>query len=241
VKIIKILILILCIHILSGFASAEQIPILMYHNILEGKGMRRAAKDLACPPQQFWAHLLYIQQAGYRTVTFKDMKDNRYPKAKKIIITFDDGLISQWDAFDELQKRNMVAVFFPVLRSIGNRKYLNEGQLRVMARMGMEIGSHSMTHPFLVRSSEKKVEFEIRESKVQLERITGIEVITFCYPYGRYSNKIIKVVESAGYYYARTTNEAIADFSYAKNFELPVIYIHNNTDVNKLKYLLGNK
>jgi len=232
-----ILILILFSYLggVIGVANAERIPILMYHSIGDGTGYKRSARDLFCSPPQFWAHLLYIQQAGYQTVTFKDVRNNTFLQ-KKIILTFDDGLVNQWDAYDELLKRHMVAVFFPVLRTVEkNRKFLNADQLKIMARMGMEIGSHSMTHPVLSRSNAKKVEYEIKESKLELEKITGKEVITFCYPYGRYNNKVMEVAESAGYYYARTTNERVADFSVGKNFELPIIYIHKDTTVEKLR------
>jgi peptidoglycan/xylan/chitin deacetylase (PgdA/CDA1 family) len=233
----KLIILILIlIGFISGVASAERIPILMYHHIREGTGMNKVTKDLSCSPINFWAHLLYIQQNGYRTVTFKDVRNNRFPKDKKIRLTFDDGIISQWDAFDELTKRSMVGVFFPVFRSVEkNRKYLSSDQLKFMSRNGMEIGSHGMTHPVLSRISLKKVEYEVKESKLELEKILNREVITFCYPYGRYNDKVIKIIESVGYHYARTTNERVADFSFGKNFELPIIYIHNYTDVEKLR------
>ena len=211
-KMRKLLILILILFSyltgVAGVANAEKIPILMYHSIGDGTGYKRSARDLFCSPPQFWAHLLYIQQAGYQTVTFKDVMNDRFLQ-KKIILTFDDGYENQWEAYDELLKRHMVAVFFPVLRAVDkNHKYLNSDQLRVMARMGMEIGSHSMTHPVLSRSNAKKVEYEIKESKLQLEKITGKEVITFCYPYGRYNNKVMQVTESVGYYYARKIGRA---------------------------------
>ncbi len=232
----KFIILILILFSFQGFVYAERIPIIMYHSIREGIGMNRAAKDLSCPPNIFWSHLLYIQQNGYRTVTFKDIRNNRFPEDKKIILTFDDGLISQWEAFDELTKRSMVGVFFPTLRvAEKNKKYLNSDQLKFMSRNGMEIGSHSISHPVLSRISLKKVEYEVLQSKLELEKILNGEVITFCYPYGRYNDKVIKIIESAGYHYARTTNERIADFSFGKNFELPIIYIHNYTNVEKLR------
>ncbi len=233
----KKLIVFILIFFLVSIASAEQIPILMYHNIqIAPKGARKVAKDLFCPPPYFWSHLLYIQQAGYQTVTFKDVRNHRFADKKKIILTFDDGLASQWDAYDELLKRNMVGVFFPVLRTTErNKKYLSSDLLKIMARTGMEIGSHTMTHPVLSRISLKKVEYEVKESKLALEKITGKEVITLCYPYGRYNNKVMQIAESAGYQYARTTNEKIADFGSGKNFELPIIYIHKDTDVEKLR------
>lgn len=207
----------------------------MYHHFRETNNLGKVAKDLSCNLINFSEHIAYIQQRGYRTVTFKDVKDNRFPKDKKIILTFDDGVISQWSAFERLFRNGMVGVFFPTLKCLEkNKKYLNVEQVKIMSRMGMEIGSHGMTHPVLPKSSFKKIEYEVSGSKFELERILNKEVITFCYPYGRYNDNVIKAIESAGYYYARTTNERVADFSLRKNFEVSIIYIHNYTNVDRL-------
>ena len=51
----------------------------------------------------------------------------------------------------------------------------------------MEIGSHTMAHPWLARmKSKQRLDWELSESKKYLEKLTGKEVISFAYPFGNY-------------------------------------------------------
>jgi peptidoglycan/xylan/chitin deacetylase (PgdA/CDA1 family) len=161
-------------------------------------------------------------------VTFKDIANGKVVP-KPIILTFDDGTANQFYAFESLKKRNMVGVFFIVLNYIGKGKHLKEDQLRKMAACGMEIGSHGITHCYLTKVSAKRMEAEILQSKVVMEDMLKTQIITFCYPFGKYNNAILKVMEKSDYVYGRTTNEGVSVFGRGRNLELKVIYIHNNT------------
>ncbi len=58
-------------------------------------------------------------------------------------------------------------------------------QLREMARNGVSLGAHTVTHPILSRvETEGETEHEIVDSKTVLEREIGAEVETFAYPNG---------------------------------------------------------
>ena len=50
--------------------------------------------------------------------------------------------------------------------------------------LGFEIGSHSLTHPYLSKIDPQKAWEEINTSKVILEDKLGTEIRAFCYPYG---------------------------------------------------------
>jgi len=207
---------------------ATDFPILMYHHIRPGKWKNKIAKDLSCEPDIFINHLNEIRQRGYTTITFKDMMNKRIV-SKPIVLTFDDGLSSQWWAFEELTRRNMVGVFFVIVKCVGGKQYLNQNQLRVIAKSGMEIGSHSITHCDLTKVGQHRLEVEVNESKKLLEELVGVKIISFCYPYGRYNKNILNVLYKSEYYYARTTNEWLANVYSGRNFELPIVYIHNYT------------
>lgn len=70
----------------------------------------------------------------------------------------------------------------------------------------IEIGSHTLTHPILTTIPDDQLVNEIRESRDQLEALTGKPVLSFCYPNGIHSEKVVKVVEDF-YPIAVSTNE----------------------------------
>ena len=81
-----------------------------------------------------------------------------------------------------------------------------------------EIGGHTLNHSILTELSDEKIDFELRKSKETLEKITGKEIISFCYPRGQYNKKIMKKVKEAGYKGGRTSE--IFRISYNNPYEL---------------------
>lgn len=233
-----IAIILLPYHVLAN--SFNRIPILMYHHILVSDRLRGAIKDLSVSPELFKEHLDLIQKLGYKTITFKDVMSGDIPE-KPIIITFDDATKSQWSAYEELSRRGMKAVFFVIVKDIGNRGSLSVNQLEKIKSSGMEIGSHTLTHPDLPRIKWIKAVKEITQSKKELEDKFATSIISFAYPYGRVTKKLMSAVEDAGYQYGRSTDERIARFGSEKNFNLPIIYIHHYTTNTKLERLLDDK
>jgi hypothetical protein len=64
--------------------------------------------------------------------------------------------------------------------------------------------SHSVNHPNLLDVTPEEARREMTESKEAIERRTGREVTSFCYPMGYYSDEIKAMVRSAGYRSATT-------------------------------------
>jgi peptidoglycan/xylan/chitin deacetylase (PgdA/CDA1 family) len=62
---------------------------------------------------------------------------------------------------------------------------LTDDMIRNMAREGVEIGAHTISHPILAKLNDESASFEIAESKRQLEAITGKPVRYFAYPNGK--------------------------------------------------------
>ena len=68
----------------------------------------------------------------------------------------------------------------------------------------VDFGSHTCFHPSLVTCSDEECEFELRESKRDLEKLLGSECRHFAYPNGDYSEREIRLAREAGYLSART-------------------------------------
>lgn len=76
---------------------------------------------------------------------------------------------------------------------------------RQLATDGHEIGSHSLSHTFLTRSSESELDHEMRESRRVLEQQVGARVQSFCYPDGDCDSRTQHAARSARYENAVTT------------------------------------
>jgi peptidoglycan/xylan/chitin deacetylase (PgdA/CDA1 family) len=78
---------------------------------------------------------------------------------------------------------------------------LEEGNL-------IEVGSHTMMHPFLSALPIPRQRKEIKKGKARLEEILGHSVSSFAYPYGDYSSKTLSLVQEAGFTRACSTISA---------------------------------
>jgi peptidoglycan/xylan/chitin deacetylase (PgdA/CDA1 family) len=89
------------------------------------------------------------------------------------------------------------------------------GQAREMDAGGLEIGSHTVTHPILTKADDGQLRRELRDSRARLEAELGRGVDLFCYPNGAFDERVRRETESAGYLCAVTTlhglNERRAD------------------------------
>lgn len=84
-------------------------------------------------------------------------------------------------------------------QELANKKPLMSIEdIQILKRNGWTIGCHSATHPNFA-DKNLNVQKEIIDSKKQLEQVLGFAVKYFVYPKGIYSNKIVQVVEKAGF------------------------------------------
>ncbi|HEU0175684.1 MAG TPA: polysaccharide deacetylase family protein [Blastocatellia bacterium] len=72
-------------------------------------------------------------------------------------------------------------------------------QARKMRANGVEIGSHTLTHPILTKVGDERLQRELRDSKSQLEEVLGHQVDLFCYPNGDNDERVQREVARAGY------------------------------------------
>lgn len=216
---------------LSTFSYSKlSLPILMYHHIRDYSNPNdQIGTNLSVSVASFINQLDEMKNEGYETITFEDIKKGEIPE-QSIILTFDDGYDDfYYYAFPELQKRNMKATLFVITEFIGENGYMNESQILEVKRSGIEIGSHTLSHPDLTVLNKEQVDKEIRESKKYLEEMIGTQIISFCYPSGRFISETEILVENAGYDFAVTTASGIAKFS--KAFELSRYRIGPDTDI----------
>jgi peptidoglycan/xylan/chitin deacetylase (PgdA/CDA1 family) len=182
--------------------------VLVYHGVAtadDGEDPNR----LLVSPEHLEAHVRLLKRRGYRFVAAGELVGNGKPFGRTAALTFDDG----W--------RNWLTAGLPVLQGLGvggtffvcpglfgathpdvpgeEGALLDEREARQLHEAGMELGSHSLTHPDLRKLSDAELAVELRDSKQAVEAITGRPCRLFAYPYGLYDERVVRAVGAAGY------------------------------------------
>lgn len=133
---------------------------------------------------------------------------SRPPESRLVALFFDDAFYNQYEvALPVLEKYGFRATFGVITGSVGEGQgqwqYMGEKELKELAERGMDIASHTRTHPHLVKDlSDQELRSEIIDSKRDLEKM-GFDARTMVYPYYEYNEKVIEYVREAGYVCAR--------------------------------------
>ncbi|MBK5220908.1 MAG: polysaccharide deacetylase family protein, partial [Thermoleophilia bacterium] len=110
-----------------------------------------------------------------------------------------------------LEERGIPAVAFAVSDRVGGTNdwdrqcgaqtldLLSADGLQEAAARGVEIGSHTATHPQLPKVPPAQLESELSGSASQLESLGLPRPRAFAYPYGLWNPRLAKAVSDAGY------------------------------------------
>lgn len=144
------------------------------------------------------------------------------PGIHHAVITFDDGFKSViQNALPELEARDIpVTIFVPsgwlgqsprwpgVVEALkAHEMVLDERQLKEMKQRPLiSIGSHCISHPFLLDLDERQARNEILGSRLQLEKILKEEIQVLSFPFGAFSETHVKWARESGYRFVFTTS-----------------------------------
>lgn len=172
--------------------------VLMYHSISAEK---KTPTDKWCvSAKHFEKQISLLKKEGWTTVCVRDLLTADELPPKTVVITFDDGYADNFEyGFRLLAKYGMCGTFFIVSRKIGEPSRLDAQQLRKMSTSGMEIGAHTRTHARLPELSIEEVEGEVSGSKKDLEKLLGVPVTSFAYPYGLLNETSVDLVRKSGF------------------------------------------
>jgi len=198
----------------------DKLRILAYHRI----GMPGAGRHerLTVSPRRFHRHLRLLRRLGFEFVSLGDvcswLQPAANPMRRPVAITFDDGYQDLFEhAFPFLQRQGIPAIIFLVAGRDTNSwmppdrmrvlELLSWTQVKTMSAAGIDFGSHSLTHTQLTACSNAQLQAEVADSKKRIEDHIGRAVRHFCYPYGRYDQRVEEAVRTAGYESACTTRK----------------------------------
>ena len=190
--------------------DAPAATILCYHIVESPQDPR-----MEISREAFHQQMRYLAMTGYHVISLQELRDYMAGKRESlpknaIVITIDDGWRSTYtEAFPELQKRKFPFTVFIYPKIIGQTAYaLTWKQVKEMADAGVDIQSHSLSHPFLTHRRHAAfadsdydawLHRELVESKKILERETGHDVNFLAYPYGDFDRHVAATVAKSGY------------------------------------------
>jgi peptidoglycan/xylan/chitin deacetylase (PgdA/CDA1 family) len=198
---LSILFFLVIFFLIMGLATpaSAYISVLLYHRFDENRFPTTTTSSA-----QFEQHMAYLKSHGYTVLTMDQLADcveGRRPVPEKaVVITLDDGFISEHDkAVPVLRKYGYPFSIFVFTNAIGKKNYMSWEQLRQMESWGGEAGCHTQTHSRLINLTGKQVEQEIMGSKATMEKNLGHKVKYFAYPYGQYDDTVRAVAKRAGF------------------------------------------
>ncbi len=234
-------------HLLpDGVLREATVPILMYHHVGEPPpGADAIRLDLTVLPSQFEAQLAYLSEEGYQTIHLSDLimhlQMGRRLPSKPIVITFDDGYHDTFtNAYPLLKEYGFVATFFIItlLADEGREEYLSWEEIKALHAAGMEIGSHTYTHPDLRGQPYDYVVWQVLGSKEAIEARIEEPVRLFAHPSGRYDQQVLEVLKSTDFWGAVAINQG-AHQSSEQVFELQRIRVRGGYNMYDFRYWLN--
>jgi len=187
------------------------VRILMYHSVGGKPSDHRLA--VRVPVERFEAQLKELRGLGYVTVTVSEAiaggLDTEPDRA--VALTFDDGYKDNFTtAAPLLRSMGMKATFFITTAHIcgkarqkwadgSPREYMGWEDVKALAGMGFEIGSHMIDHVDLTSLSDTDLKAQLELSRQDIARNLGKAPDVMSYPYGKLDERVIAMAGKAGY------------------------------------------
>jgi peptidoglycan/xylan/chitin deacetylase (PgdA/CDA1 family) len=186
-------------------ALLRRSAVLVYHGVgsPDGDDMR-----LLITLERLESQIRFLQRRGYRFVTAEELID-REPERGAVALTFDDGFRS-WltEVAPLLERLGVRGTFYVCPGLFGGQHWdvggepgrlLTQDEAGALAERGMELGSHTLTHPDLREVDDAALLAELEQSKAAVERVTGRPCRTLAYPYGLCDEQVEQAAAEAGY------------------------------------------
>jgi putative polysaccharide deacetylase len=259
---ILLLILILSIITLTYLYKNPKIPVLCYHNIAtqNEKANYPEESDWTITTDNFKEHLDYLKNNNYKTLTMDEFYNwkigNLNLPYKSVLITFDDGFLSNYEyAFKLLKEYDMNATVFVVGSFIDNstssewngniKTYMTKDILDNLKNEypNIEIYSHSynLHYQGAINQNKKALMQDIKDFD---NFYPNNDIL--CYPFGKYNDNIEDCLKESNYKMAFRYGPNKKDYKKASRndniYEIPRLNVSHGMSVFKftLRLLMYN-
>ncbi len=192
---------------LVSYFSRPQKLILAYHSIYSSAPTPKY-RHISLSVEDFKRQLEFVRSLGYKFVRFRDLTNT--PR-KAVAVYFDDGFrdVAQ-NVYPILKKENIPGTIFITTDYIDQKKdanaYLTWSEVESLSNF-FEIESHGVSHRKLNKISLEDAEWEMRESRRIIIEKLGRDVVSFSFPYGRSSQRLIDIAKDTGYLFTTADSE----------------------------------
>ncbi|MEO6231587.1 MAG: polysaccharide deacetylase family protein [Ferruginibacter sp.] len=104
---------------------------------------------------------------------------------------------------------------------------MNWKEVNEIISAGVEVGSHTVTHPPLATLSEAQMDKELQMSREEFFKNTGVNPRVISYPVGSYNEQVKNAAVKAGYDYGLAVNHKKFNLNTRDKFEIPRIELYN--------------
>ncbi|MEM7085466.1 MAG: polysaccharide deacetylase family protein [Bacteroidota bacterium] len=218
----------------------------MYHKVstLESKGLTIASDRLE-------AQFRFLAENNYRSYHFSELANlQKLPQKKNVVITFDDGYVSQLElAVPLLQKYKLKATFFIPLKYIGGADDWNEVRapimdadtLRSLDPMTVALAYHSYAHRKYDHLSPNEIETDtLKAFEAASENVLPLGAY-LAYPYGKFPRKepqkieFFQQLEKHQFVYGLRIGNRLNTFPFRDPFEIQRIDVKGQWKLKKFK------
>ena len=168
-----------------------KLPILMYHDVSLDR-----SEGLTISVATLEAQFAYLASKNYTTYHCKELLELKTLAAKRnVIITFDDGFVTQLEyAVPLLKKYGLKATFFIPLKYLGvndmwhtaTKDIMTAEMLHNLDPAVIELAHHSYAHKKYHKLSEAETAVDIAKSFEVIDKEKLLLTSVIAYPYGKY-------------------------------------------------------
>jgi len=136
---------------------------------------------------------------------------------RAVVITIDDGYeTARTKAWPVMRRYGFPFTLFIYVQAISRHgSALTWEEVRDMSNAGVDVESHSYTHPLLTHPGHAMtkadyrawLDHELQDSKREIEQHIGKPVLSLAYPYGGYDEQVVEKAKAVGYTSALTCDD----------------------------------
>lgn len=164
--------------------------IIYYHDVHSNNKYTNMSTSM----ELFRQHIEIIKKNGFEIVPEITEKKNQ------IMITFDDGFRGLYENFNFFVENKIYVKIFLIVDYLNKNNYLTPDEIKEMIATGyLSIDSHTVGHKSLDELATSDIDYQLKESKNELENIFNKPIDGICYPRGKFSDEVIEIAKKAGY------------------------------------------
>lgn len=239
--------------------NKNKIPVLCYHNLAtaEEKTNFESEKDWTIDVKNFEEQLKYLKKHNYKTLSMEEFYKWKQGKLnlpqKSVLITFDDGFLSNYHyAFPLLKKYNMNATVFLIGEYVQNATQTDwDGNIKTYMPLELvekskeeypNIDFCSHTYGLHYHNSINEVSKEQMEKDFSVFNNNIANTKFLAYPFGQYNEDLINNWKSSDGLLAFAYGPTRKDYRKASrkddNYKIPRLNVSHGMEIWKLSLRL---